>query len=48
MKNKVKSQTREWAESIIIAVILALIIRAFMEGQMPFGKNSTMAKIVLP
>ena len=27
---KVKSQAREWAESIIIAVILALIIRTFV------------------
>jgi len=27
---KVKSQAREWAESIIIAVILALVIRAFV------------------
>lgn len=27
---KVKSQAREWAESIIIALILALIIRAFL------------------
>jgi len=30
IKDKVKSQVREWAESIIIAVILALIIRAFV------------------
>lgn len=30
MNDKVKSQVREWAESIIIAVILALIIRAFI------------------
>ncbi len=30
IKDKVKSQTREWLESIIIAVILALIIRAFV------------------
>ncbi|MCX5679125.1 MAG: signal peptidase I, partial [Candidatus Omnitrophica bacterium] len=30
IKGKMKSQTREWAESIIIAVILALIIRAFV------------------
>lgn len=29
-KNVVKSQLREWTESIIIAVILALIIRTFM------------------
>jgi len=30
IKDKVKSQAREWAESIIIAVILALVIRAFV------------------
>lgn len=29
-KDKIKSQAREWAESIIIAAILALIIRAFV------------------
>jgi len=29
-KNKPKSQVREWAESIIIALILALIIRTFI------------------
>ena len=27
---KIKSQAREWAESIIIAVLLALVIRAFV------------------
>lgn len=30
IKEKVKSEIREWAESIIIALILALIIRAFL------------------
>ena len=30
MNEKVKSQVREWAESIIIAVLLALIIRTFV------------------
>lgn len=30
MKEKVKSQAREWAESIIIAVILAFLIRTFV------------------
>lgn len=30
MKEQVKSQIREWTESIVIAVILALIIRAFI------------------
>jgi len=30
IKVKIKSQVREWMESIIIAVILALIIRAFV------------------
>lgn len=30
IKDKVKSQAREWTESIIIAVILALVIRAFV------------------
>lgn len=30
IKDKVKSQVREWIESIIIAVILALVIRAFV------------------
>lgn len=30
IKDKVKSQAREWAESIIIAVLLALVIRAFV------------------
>ena len=29
-KNKIKSEVREWAESIIIALILALIIRQFV------------------
>ncbi len=29
-KGKVKSQLREWIESIVIAVVLALIIRAFI------------------
>jgi len=30
LNDRVKSQTREWIESIIIAVILALVIRAFV------------------
>jgi signal peptidase I len=30
LNDRVKSQAREWAESIIIAVILALVIRAFV------------------
>lgn len=30
MKEKPKSQLREWAESIVIAVILALLIRTFV------------------
>lgn len=30
MNKRVKSQVREWAESIVIAVILALIIRTFV------------------
>ena len=30
MKQQVKSQIREWTESIVIAVILALVIRAFV------------------
>ncbi|MFA5146396.1 MAG: signal peptidase I [Candidatus Omnitrophota bacterium] len=30
MEPKVKSQVREWTESIIIAVVLALIIRTFL------------------
>ena len=30
MKDVVKSQTREWIESILIALVLALIIRAFI------------------
>lgn len=30
LNEKVKSQVREWAESIVIAVILALFIRAFI------------------
>ena len=30
ISDKVKSQTREWVESIIIAVLLALVIRAFV------------------
>jgi signal peptidase I len=30
IKEKVKSQIREWAESIIIALILALLIRTFV------------------
>ena len=30
IKDKMKSQVREWVESIVIAVILALIIRAFV------------------
>ena len=30
MRNVVKSQVREWTESIIIAIILALIIRTFV------------------
>jgi signal peptidase I len=30
IKDNLKSQIREWAESIIIAVILALVIRAFV------------------
>lgn len=30
LNDRVKSQVREWAESIIIAIILALVIRAFV------------------
>ena len=30
IKDKTKSQLREWIESIVIAVILALIIRTFV------------------
>ena len=30
MKGKVKSQIREWVESILIAVVLALLIRTFV------------------
>jgi len=30
MKSKVKSQIREWVESILIAVVLALLIRTFV------------------
>lgn len=30
IKNNVKSQVREWAESIIIALVLAMIIRTFV------------------